>query len=139
MRQHLSALEAFDADPRNRLAPSELVSGRDGWWRWDYTPDNEKFLFYHILNRSLLPKAMLEMYNRNVTPGNGGRITFTGASDSLLLPEHVRKGPVCESAGRPSVAATLSVAPKVIRIPSPVNLRARNASHIKQPARVLGR
>ena len=37
---------------------------RDGWWKWDLIPDNEKYFFYHVLNSRLYPRAnALEVLN----------------------------------------------------------------------------
>ena len=106
IRSHLHALEARDADPNTRLAPSEVFSIRDSWWKWDFAgPDNEKYFMYHILNRTLFPRIMLDLYNENATADNGGVIGFTKGNNTLLLPE--RHGSLCEGvASRPAPRAT---------------------------------
>ncbi len=100
IQKHLTALEAFErslarqgAVGAARLEPSELISGRDGWWRWDGIPDNEKYFLYHVLNRSLFPRVnMIELYNRGAPAAQ--RVTFLGAS-GLLVPEHIRHHASC--------------------------------------------
>ena len=85
-KQNLQALEAFDASGAGaRLRPDELVSVRDSWWRWDGIPDNEKYFLYHVLNRSLVPRSMLEVQNRNSPKDKS--ISFLGKSNGLLMPE----------------------------------------------------
>lgn len=91
-QRHLAALEAFDASEAwATLRPDELVSVRDGWWRWDGIPDNEKYFMYHVLNRSLVPVPMLDLENRVSPPER--KISFLGKANGLLLPE--RHHPNC--------------------------------------------
>lgn len=90
----LERLEAFDASGAYRtLRPQETFSARDSWWRWDGIPDNEKFFLYHVLNRSLLPRPMLDIYNRGAPPSV--RVSFLGRKDGLLLGERERHHPNC--------------------------------------------
>jgi len=92
VQRHLAELEAFDArGGGQRLGASEVFSARDAWWRWDGIPDNEKFFFYHVLNRSLVPVNFLDLYNRHALPDK--RVTFLGRTNGLLLPE--RHHPNC--------------------------------------------
>ena len=92
LQRHLAELEAFDArGGGQRLGASEVFSARDAWWRWDGIPDNEKFFFYHVLNRSLVPVNFLDLYNRHALPDK--RVTFLGRTNGLLLPE--RHHPNC--------------------------------------------
>ena len=83
------ACRASGAGPR--LPASELISGRDGWWRWDGIPDNEKYFFYHVLNRSLVPCSFLELHNAHVPADK--RVSFLGRANGLLMPE--RHHPNC--------------------------------------------
>ncbi len=93
-RQHLDALEGLNAAAavgRTRLRPDELTSIRDGWWRWDGIPDNEKYFLLHVLNRSLTPKSFLDVQNRDAPAEQ--RISFLGRANGLLMPE--RHHPNC--------------------------------------------
>lgn len=91
-KKHLDQLERFDASGAGaKLRPDELTSVRDGWWRWDGIPDNEKYFFYHVLNRSLVPVPMLDVQNRASPPEQ--RVSFLGRTNGLLLPE--RHHPNC--------------------------------------------
>ena len=93
VREHLEALERFDASgDALRLKPHEVISNRDGWWRWDGIPDNEKYFFYHVLNRSLTPMNMIDAYNRGARAA-GERVSFKGKANGLLMPE--RHHPDC--------------------------------------------
>ena len=87
-RQHLEALEALNAAVAagaTTLRPEQLVSVRDGWWRWDGIPDNEKYFLYHVLNASLVPRSFLDLYNRHAPSSK--QVSFLGRSNGLLLPE----------------------------------------------------
>ncbi|KAL1526519.1 hypothetical protein AB1Y20_015229 [Prymnesium parvum] len=66
IKNHLTELEEFEASRHSaHLQPHELTSGREGWWRWNLTPDPEKYLFYFVLSRSLFPRiSFIELYNR---------------------------------------------------------------------------
>ena len=111
IHEHLSSLEAFERSLSRRgpagaprLAPSELISGRDGWWHWDGIPDNEKYFLYHVLNRSLYPRAnMIDLYNHGVPAA--ARVTFLSNDKGLLVPEQIRHHAsctcVCPMAARP--------------------------------------
>lgn len=90
--RHLAALEAFEArGDGKRLHAAEVFSTRDAWWRWDGIPDNEKYFFYHVLNRSLVPVSFLDLHNRNAPAEK--RVSFLGRTNGLLLPE--RHHPNC--------------------------------------------
>ena len=96
VQRHLNELEVFDASGAwAKMRPDELVSVRDGWWRWDGIPDNEKYFMFHVLNRSLVPVPMLDVQNRASPPDK--RISFLGKANGLLLPErhHANCSCVC--------------------------------------------
>ena len=78
IRTNLGALEAFEASGHSmRLRPHDSLSARDGWWKWDLIPDNEKFFFYHVLNRSLVrEKAPKEPDERNFQKNRNLLIEF---------------------------------------------------------------
>jgi len=92
VRRWMHELEAFEARGDGpRLPVNALLSGRDAWWKWDGIPDNEKHFFYHVLNRSLVPRNFLELHN-SVAPA-AQRVTMMGKTNGLLLPE--RHQPNC--------------------------------------------
>ena len=91
-RSHLDELEAFDKSAAAmQLRPDEAISIRDGWWRWDGIPDNEKYFFFHVLNRSLIPVSFLDLFNHQA-PAEA-QVSFLGRSNGLLMPE--RHHPNC--------------------------------------------
>jgi hypothetical protein len=92
VRNHLSQLEAFHSSGADtRLRPEQSISNRDGWWRWDGIPDNEKYFLYHVLNSSLVPVPFLDLHNRYTRKEE--RVTLQAPGTGLLMPQ--RKHPNC--------------------------------------------
>ena len=93
-KEHLVALETFHASGEaDKMRTTDLTSARDTWWRWDGIPDNEKYFLYHVLNRSLVPRSMIELQNGHVPPEQ--RVTFLGKTNGLLLVCCARPVPTC--------------------------------------------
>jgi len=95
VREHLTELEAFEGSRAARqLRPSDLISVRDGWWRWNDIPDNEKYFFYHVLNSTLFPRAnFIDLYNRGAPKDS--QVSFLGRTNGLLIPEGIRHDRNC--------------------------------------------
>ena len=93
-RSHLRELEAFHASGKAaRLPASQAFSARDQWWRWNGIPDNEKFFFLHVLNRSLVPINMIDVFNFGRP--RGATVSFLGKESGLLIPERIRHSENC--------------------------------------------
>ena len=73
----------------------EVYSYRDPWM-WNAAVDNEKFFFYHVLNRSLYPVNAMDVLNKYSAKHKlKAHVAFSNYKFGMLLPENIRHHPNC--------------------------------------------